>query len=64
MSPMSAAVSRGAGFIGGVRGYPSELLHGEVACIAYHFHWSLTEIIDLDHASRRRWVAEIGRLTP
>ncbi|MEM7796473.1 MAG: DUF6760 family protein [Cyanobacteria bacterium P01_C01_bin.118] len=27
----------------------------EVACIAYHFHWSLESILALNHVSRRQW---------
>jgi hypothetical protein len=37
-------------------------LHEEVAYIAYHFHWPRTEILDLDHHERRRWVHEIAEL--
>jgi hypothetical protein len=40
----------------------SEQLHEEVACIAYHFHWSLSDILNLEHPSRHRWVAEIGKI--
>ena len=47
---------------GGVVGYPSERLYEEVACIAANFHWSLADIIALDHGDRCRWVAEIERL--
>ncbi|WP_315889767.1 DUF6760 family protein [Kovacikia minuta] len=43
-------------------GYPSDQLYGEVACIASEFHWSLEEIVNLEHRDRRRWVAEIGKL--
>jgi hypothetical protein len=32
----------------------------EVAFIAYHFHWSHEEIMGLEHAERRHWVAEIS----
>ena len=42
--------------------YASERLHQEVAYVAYHFHWSLDEILDLEHAQRRRYVTEIGSL--
>jgi hypothetical protein len=31
-----------------------------VAFIAYHFHWSHPDIMGLEHADRRRWVAEIS----
>ncbi|MEA5516983.1 DUF6760 family protein [Nodularia sp. UHCC 0506] len=42
-------------------GYPSEALSEEVACIAFHFHWSLEDILNLEHPERRRWVGEIGK---
>ncbi len=42
--------------------YAPERLHEEVAYIAYHFHWSLDELLDLEHAERRRYVEEISRL--
>ncbi|MGD1873292.1 MAG: DUF6760 family protein [Mastigocoleus sp.] len=48
--------------VGGIISYPSEQLHEEVACIAFEFHWSLEEIINLEHSDRRRWVGEIGKL--
>jgi hypothetical protein len=47
---------------GGIVGYPSNQLHEEVAYIAFHFHWTLEEILSLDHLNRRRWVTEIGKL--
>jgi hypothetical protein len=37
-------------------------LYEEVAYVAYHFHWSLEEILDLEHPIRRRFVEEIGRI--
>ena len=37
-------------------------MHEEVACIAYEFHWSLEEIINMEHRDRRRWVGEIGKI--
>ncbi|HEX7119503.1 MAG TPA: DUF6760 family protein [Longimicrobiales bacterium] len=39
-----------------------EQLHQEVAYIAYHFHWSRGDILELPHPERRRWVAEIARI--
>ncbi len=30
--------------------------------MAYHFHWSLDDILDLEHPVRRRFVEEIGRI--
>lgn len=35
-------------------------LYREVAYVAYHFNWSRSEILDLEHHERRRFVAEIG----
>ncbi len=43
-------------------GYPLERLYEEVAFIAYHFHWSHEEILELDHAERRRWCEEISKI--
>ncbi len=34
-------------------------LFEEVAYVAYHFHWPLSEIVDLEHPLRRRFVDEI-----
>ncbi|WP_343039319.1 DUF6760 family protein [Sodalinema gerasimenkoae] len=31
----------------------------EVAQIALNFHWSLEEILDLEHRDRRLWVTQI-----
>jgi hypothetical protein len=30
--------------------------------VAYHFHWSLDQILDLDHPTRQRYVAEIAAI--
>jgi hypothetical protein len=37
-------------------------MHEEVACIAFYFHWSLEDILNLEHPNRRRWVGEIGKM--
>jgi uncharacterized protein DUF6760 len=42
--------------------YDGDRLFEEVAYIAYHFHWSLDEILDLEHPLRRRFVEEIARI--
>ncbi|MFN6566999.1 DUF6760 family protein [Dendronalium sp. ChiSLP03b] len=44
-------------------GYPSDTLNEEVACIAFHFHWSLEDILNLEHPDRQRWVGEIAKIT-
>ena len=36
---------------------PEELL-GETARLAYHLHWPLDTILDLEHADRRRFLRE------
>lgn len=42
--------------------YTPERLYEEAAYVAYHFHWSLDGILDLEHPVRRRFVEEIGRI--
>lgn len=48
--------------VGGVIGYPLDQLYEEVAYIAYYLHWPLQEILELEHAERRRWVDEIANI--
>jgi hypothetical protein len=45
-----------------VVGYPIDQLTEEVAFIAYHFHWSHDQIMQLEHRDRRSWVAQISQL--
>ena len=42
--------------------YPREQLHQEIAYIAYHFHWSLDDILDMEHQERHVWLHEIARI--
>jgi hypothetical protein len=42
--------------------YGAERVLEEVSYVAYHFHWPLAEILDLEHPDRARFVAEIGHL--
>ncbi|MCG7204474.1 MULTISPECIES: DUF6760 family protein [Streptomyces] len=42
--------------------YATDRLHEEIAYVAYHFHWNLEDILDLEHADRRRYTAEIASL--
>ena len=42
--------------------YAADRLYEEVAYVAFHFHWALEEILDLEHPLRRRFVEEIGRI--
>jgi hypothetical protein len=34
----------------------------EIAYVAYHFHWALDEVLDMEHPLRQRFVEEIGRI--
>jgi hypothetical protein len=62
MPPVPARVPGGVDPAGGVRRYPLEWLHEEVAYIAYHFHWPYDQIMGLEHHERRRWVEEIAEI--
>lgn len=42
--------------------YASERLFEEIAYVAYHFHWSLEEILNLEHADRQKFVREISSI--
>ena len=41
---------------------PEQLL-AEAAELAYHFHWPLDTILDLEHPDRRRFLAEAEALS-
>ncbi len=45
-----------------MRSYPLEQLYEEMAFIAYHFHWSVDDLMSLEHAERRRWCEEISSI--
>ena len=42
--------------------YAPDRLYEEVAYVAYHFHWSLDELLDLEHPVRRRFATEIAQI--
>lgn len=42
--------------------YAPDRIHEEVAYVAYHFHWPLDAILDLEHGQRLRYVAEIASI--
>ena len=42
--------------------YATDRLHEEIAYVAYHFHWGLEDILDLEHHDRRRFTNEIAAL--
>jgi len=45
-----------------MRAYPIKSLYEEMAFIAYHFHWSYGELMQLEHSERRRWCREISSI--
>lgn len=42
--------------------YPLDQLYEEMAFIAYHLHWSHTEVMSLEHEERKRWCEEISKI--
>lgn len=42
--------------------YPQEQLFQEIAYIAYHFHWPVDDILDMEHQERHVWLNEIARI--
>jgi hypothetical protein len=59
---MQARVPSGDASIGTIIGYPLERVYEEVAFLAYHFHWSLDTIMNIEHSDRRMFIEEISRL--
>ncbi|MBM4319853.1 MAG: hypothetical protein FJ125_07800 [Deltaproteobacteria bacterium] len=52
----------GDGLCGGVISYPLDKLYQEVAYIAYHFHWSLDDVLEMEHKERQIWIREISAI--
>jgi hypothetical protein len=46
-----------------MRGPSRDQLLSETARLAYHFHWPLDTILDLEHADRHRFLAEAESLS-
>jgi hypothetical protein len=42
--------------------YAPDQIHQEVAYVAYHFHWPLDDILDLEHKQRLLYVNEIAAI--
>jgi hypothetical protein len=42
--------------------YAVDQIYEEIAYVAYHFHWSRDDILDLEHPERLRFVDEIGSI--
>jgi hypothetical protein len=43
-------------------GYPLDRIFEEVAFLAYHFHWSYTELLNMEHRERQKWCNEVSKL--
>ena len=42
--------------------YATARLYEEVAYVAYHFHWDLDQILDLEHGVRHQFIEQIGAI--
>ena len=42
--------------------YGADRLIEEVSYVAYHFHWPLEAILDLEHPDRHAFIEQIGRI--
>jgi hypothetical protein len=42
--------------------YPVDVLWQEIAYLAYHLHWSLDQLLDLEHMDRVRMVRAVAGL--
>ena len=42
--------------------YPTEALWQEIAYLAYHLHWDLDQLLELEHADRVRLVRAVAAL--
>jgi hypothetical protein len=42
--------------------YPLDRVRNEAAFIAYHMHWSLSEILALSHRERVAWVGQVSEI--
>jgi len=42
--------------------YPAEALWEEISYLAYHLHWDLQSLLDLEHGDRDRLVQSVASL--
>ena len=42
--------------------YPTDALWQEIAFLAYHLHWSMDDLLDLEHMDRVRMVRAVMNL--
>ena len=60
MPGLRSHLGQGVRHSGGIVRYPLDRLYQEVAYIAYHFHWTSEQIMELSHKERHRWAKEIA----
>src|SRR5271165_2266104 len=46
----------------GIAVYAADRLQKEVAYLAYHLHWPLDTLLDLEHADRLMYIDHVGRI--
>ena len=49
-------------YVGGITVYPEQELYREVSFLSYYYHWDYGTVMTLDHATRRRFCAEISEI--
>ena len=60
---MLSFVQGGSAFFhGSLKSYPADVLYEEIAFLAYYFHWSRREIMELPHKERIRFCSEASRI--
>jgi hypothetical protein len=42
--------------------YPTESIWQEIAFLAYHLHWPLDDLLDLEHSDRVRLIRAVSNL--
>ncbi|HEX3564664.1 MAG TPA: DUF6760 family protein [Acidimicrobiales bacterium] len=42
--------------------YPPEAIWQEILYLAYHLHWNLDDLLDLEHADRARLIRGVASL--
>ena len=45
-----------------MRLYPEQALWDEIAFLAYHLHWDLESLLDLEHGDRARLIRSVADL--
>lgn len=42
--------------------YPADALWDEITYLAYHLHWDIDALLDLEHTDRARLIRRVARL--